>query len=343
MRIKGDEYDYIVTPFQEKLGSILSLPYWAPWAVISGVLLGVHLEAGRGEGLGLSGWYAVIVSCSLPGLAAVATIWFSKALEQFTPRLFMFIERPKKDVVEWYEGEVRSIFSSLWMSVGGILLICLCLFCIKKGPLWKAYGISSWEVSKPLVIVIVTELLVGFLGGAMLYTMFGIGRMMHRLGKKEHIKVSVYHHPVTSVRAVGRLLTKISLVVVALYIFGISSSLCSESVKELKIYVVILVFAVVVTCFFIFPQIKIHQIMARVKHERLSEHCSRVEKALEKVKENPSRGNIEEVRELFEVQRSLKGVGEWPFDTRLLLTVLTGVAVPLMVVLLQLFFEWLRG
>lgn len=67
-----------------------------------------------------------------------------------------------------------------------------------------------------------------------------------------------------------------------------------------------------------------------------------IEESLQAVTEDPSVGNIQRVRELFEIQRSLNGMGEWPFNTKLLLTLLTGIAIPIFVVLLQIICSKLK-
>ena len=340
MKIEKEDFDYIVTPFQEKLSNITALPYWAFWLIFSSILFLIHMQIMRGKNLVLSQWYSIIVTSFLPGLIAIATIWSSKALERFTPSLLLFVNKPREDALEWYAREIRSIFHPLWMSAAGAGLIPVCLVCTWKDPLWEVYRAGSTEIGKPEVILMITASMVGFLGGALLFTMFKIAHMINDLGKIEKIKVSIYQHPATSVKAIGTLLTKISLSAVGLYIFGISSSIFAQATKEIEIYIAVVVFGAVVMCFFIFPQIKVHQIMARVKHERLRAFSTYVEKALDDVMQKPSEENLHGIRELFEVQSSLNGMGEWPFDTKLVITILSGIAIPLVVVLLQFLFRF---
>jgi hypothetical protein len=76
--------------------------------------------------------------------------------------------------------------------------------------------------------------------------------------------------------------------------------------------------------------------MSKVKHIKLRVFSEYLENALDKVTKDPSSENIQRVRELFEIQNSLNGMGEWPFDTKLLLTIIIGIAIPVVLVILQI-------
>ena len=320
------DYDYIVTPYQEKLVRLLPWPYPFAWMFFSCLLLAYHLTALWVSKDSLEPLWSIIVIGLLPGFIAIGTIWFSKILEQFTPSLYLFINWPEEQVRKWYESEIRAIFNSRWMFGGGIAMAILTLICIYTGPLWpdKLY---------PKITCIVLVSVLGFLAGGMIYTMVRIPIMIHKLGRIEEIRVSVYQHPLTSVKAVGRLLGKISIIIIGLYIFGISYHLFCEA-NQLTTFVTVF-FGFFILTFFILPQLNVHKIMAKVKHRRLRNFSIHLEESLQAVTKEPTRENVQRVRELFEVQRSLSMMGEWPFDTKLLLVILTGIAMPIIIVLLQ--------
>jgi len=72
---------------------------------------------------------------------------------------------------------------------------------------------------------------------------------------------------------------------------------------------------------------------------RLREFSRHLEEALEGVTREPSRESVQRVRELFEIQKSLNEMGEWPFDTRKVFLIISGIAIPLIVVLLQIIWS----
>ena len=133
---------------------------------------------------------------------------------------------------------------------------------------------------------------------------------------------------------------RLSFTIVVVYLFGISSRIGSQ--PNLLMLFTTSLFGLFVIAFFIFPQLNVHKIMSKVKHRKLMNFSNYIEESLQAVTEDPSVGNIQRVRELFEIQRSLNGMGEWPFNTKLLLTLLTGIAIPIFVVLLQIICSKLK-
>lgn len=331
-KVESDEqkdYDYIVTPYQERIADILELPYPIFWFVVSSVLLGLHLFIlGEYNELHKKNIWPHICIGFLPFLIATGTIWFSKTLEDFTPSIFKFIAWPKEKILSWYENEIRLIFNDKRMAISGLFFsVCLPLTGFWK-PLWHADTIAY--VSLLLMVFVLS-----FLAGGMIYTMIRILIMVCKMSKIDDIKVSVYQHPVTSVKAVGKLMLRLSLIIIVVYLFGISYFLGSKP-SPLMISIT-LFFGLFVMFFFIYPQLNVHKIMYKVKHKKLMSFSSYIEESLQAVTEDPSVDNVQRVRELFEVQQSLNGMGEWPFNTKLFITLLTGIAIPILVVLVQWF------
>ena len=216
------------------------------------------------------------------------------------------------------------------MVVTGCLLAPICICSISTFDFWR----NSSPFSLTVLAIIVT--LIGFLGGTLLFVILRIAIMIHRIGNIEAIKVSVYQHPLSSIKAVGSLLFRISIIALFVYFFGISMLFTGIKQHGGMVFIIIAFFGAVVVLFFILPQVKIHQIMFKVKHQRLRDFSVHLESALEQVTMDPSQINIQRVRELFEIQKSLNGMGEWPFDLQLLLLLITGIAIPIAVVVIQI-------
>jgi hypothetical protein len=330
MEGEKETFDYIVTPFPEKIAKILHLPYPVTWLIISVFLFVLHAGACYYSGSPLDDVLLLMVLAFLPSFIASGIIWFSKALERFTPSIFLFIDWPKEKILEWYKSELWAIFSLKWMVIVGVILSGICLGSMFFNDFWL--GLKNL----PKMTYGIMMAVIGFLGGGMLYAMIRIAVMVNKMGKLEAIKVSIYQHPITSVKAVGNLLSRIALIVIGIYLFGISSVFIEAGSRGKLILGIVGFFGVIVIAFFIFPQIRIHQIMSKVKHMRLRKFSRHVEEAFEHVTTEPSRDNIQRVRELFNIQESLSEMGEWPFDSRYLFLIITGIAIPLIVVLLQI-------
>jgi hypothetical protein len=170
--------------------------------------------------------------------------------------------------------------------------------------------------------------------------MLRISIMVYKLGRIDELKVSIYQHPVTSVRAIGKLMSRLALTILIIYIFGMSYYF-GDNPGTLMLFMN-LFFGILVLGFFIYPQINVHKMMSKVKHKKLMRFSSYLEESLQAVTEDPSGVHIQRVRELFEIQRSLNGMGEWPFNTKLLLTIITGIGIPVLVVLIQIICSWLN-
>jgi hypothetical protein len=334
METKNNDFDYIVTPFPERIARILRLPYPVAWLIISGFLFGLHvggcLYSGSPVKLAI---VRLAILALLPTCIATGIVWFSKALEKFTPSIFLFIDWPRDKILEWYESELRSIFNLKWMVLTGVVLAGVCLISGLPHDFWAGFR------NLPTVTFRIMMVAVGFLGGGMFYAMIRIALMVHKMGKLEAIKVSIYQHPLTSVKSVGNLLGKIALVAIGIYLLGMLYVFGKTGEHGKLVFWIVVFFAVVVGSFFVFPQIKIHQMMSKVKHMRLREFSRHLEEALEGVTREPSRESVQRVRELFEIQKSLNEMGEWPFDTRKVFLIITGIAIPLIVVLLQIIWS----
>lgn len=326
MKKKEKDYDYIVTPFHEKLSCFVPLPYPVVWIIYSCVLLAGHVFL-LSDSKETSLLIPHLIMGLLPAFLSVATIWFSKLLERFTPAMLIFIDWPKDKCLQWYDSEVKTIFNNKRMCFSGLTMIVVMLPFVLIGPLMPTH---VWPRATFLIIMCTLN----FFAGSMIYTMIRIWIMVYKLGNIKEIKVSVYQHPVTSVKAVGKLLSKITMTIIAIYIFGVSYLIFSK--PNSLMFFICLFFGIFVMAFFIFPQIKIHTIMSNIKHSRLRKFSVHLEDALQKVTDDPSGGNVQKVRELFEIQQSLNSMGEWPFDTKLILAIITSVGIPLVVVLLQI-------
>jgi hypothetical protein len=179
----------------------------------------------------------------------------------------------------------------------------------------------------------------------MLYSMIEIGKIISAFGDVEKLKVSIYQHPSASPKAAGGLLFGISCYAALTYIVGFVAVYFKflkpgfgimKPVQYFPIVALLLIFGLFVIGYFIFPQIKIHELMSKYKHKRIREFSKHLDGALEKVMNEPSRTNLEHVKELFEVQKELNGMSEWSFDTKFLLTLISVIIIPVLIVIIQI-------
>lgn len=320
-------YDEIVTPFTERIADVFKIHYIVFWVIIGFIVTFIHAAImSKYEGIQIDIMWPSISFGMLPSANIIATIYFSKLLERFTPSLYNILSWEKNTSIIWYTRQLRKIFSDKNFVISGLAMCLLLTPIALYGPLLPEHYIA--RISFMVLMSIVT-----FTSGGILYSLVTIIIMLDDLAKTNALKVSIYQHHLTSIKAIGSLMTKISITALLLYFLGISYSMACEQTMITAITTAI--FGVIILLLFILPQLKVHNIMSRVKQKRLIVFSMHLEKSLHDVTINPSEGNISQVRELFAIQNSLNEMNEWPFDTKMLITVLTGIAVPILLVLLQ--------
>lgn len=330
MEEKKSDYDYIVTPYQESISNFFHIPFTVFWSLYTAITISIDVFVLFKYQESKEVVIPHIILGFLPGVIAISTIWFSKILENFTPSLFMFIDWTKERTLNWYSAEIRSIFNFKRMALSGFLMAVIMVPLSFQGPLMPIHIIPSAS----FILMMVS---MNFLAGSLIYVLVRICCMVNHLGEIESIKISVYQHPLSSIKAVGKLMGQISMATMLIYILAVSFHIFTRS-DPMMISITIF-FGIFVLFIFIFPQIKIHKIMSNVKYKKIRCFATYLEDALEKVTEDPSPENVQRVKELFGVQQSLSQMGEWPFETRVLFPILTGIAIPIIVALLQLIFK----
>jgi len=323
-----EDYDHIVTPITEIIPNALNVHYGVFWTLIGAIATSLQVsiihEHMHGDTKAL--WAAVVFGL-LPFATIIAGIYFSKLLERFTPTLMTILAGDREENLAWYTREIKSIFFSERLIASGVTMTAVIIWASRYDQ------VLNPEELLPKASFLVALALEGMASGALLYSLVRIMWMIRGLGKKTNICVSIYQHPLTSIRAIGLLMTKMSVFIVVLYSMGISYTLaCSQ---DLIGYIFAAVFGGFVLLFFTYPQFKVHTIMSRVKHQRLIEFSTHLEKALEDVTADPSDENINQARELIGIQRSLNEMNDWPFDLKMIGTLMTSVAIPFALPLIE--------
>jgi hypothetical protein len=318
----ADDLDAIVTPFPERLGSTFKLPYRAVWMMIFSGLLSARLFTIFSNN---EPWITAVPSAGfafLPCALGMLIVFYSKLIEQFTPTMCQFLNRPRDQAREWFETQIRRVFNDKWMISSGVALTAVFIPVVMQGGFYP-------EAQTSRIAFLVNMGAMSFMGGAMLAVMGGITSMIWCIGHCGMLTIQLFPHPHASIKSIGTLLGKISTSLMAVY-FTTVLSMIPVTIDVVTMAVTTL-FAGIVILFFIIPQIKIHRIMVENKYNKVAMLSGLVEEALDKVKGEPSQDNIRQIQQLFDIHRSLNEVDEWPFNHKLFLSVLGSVIVPLVV------------
>ncbi len=329
-----EAFDYMVTPFQERMARILPVPYAIAWLIFCQLLFLADFLIVR--------FYEADANTLLPSLAliavicgeAVAVVRASKLLERFARALLTFALVERAKLLQWYNDQLRKVFEPKYMAAtGGLFIIILLVpMFVSQGIPWR----QSWPGRIMLQLIFV---LVAFGGGAMFYCLVRIALLVVAIGRLP-LRIAIHQHPAASIGALGTVLFKITLGAVGVFAVGLIAWVLIEGIdptarKGLIAIIWPLVFGLFLIGYAIFPQIGVHDLMAKAKFARIRKFSAHVENALQRVTDEPSSENIRRLNELFQVERELNGMREWPFDTKTLLLFLGSVVVPIAITILN--------
>jgi hypothetical protein len=140
-------------------------------------------------------------------------------------------------------------------------------------------------------------------------------------------------------QALGSAFLKMSLITIVCFIFLVFTILVSPLTSNIIILIWVGIGSVLILCFFLVPQLGIHRIMAVEKRQQLISFSKHLEEALSKSMNEPTSENMQRLKEMFELQAYLKSLNDWPFDTSTLWQLISALLIPLLLVILQIFFK----
>lgn len=339
----SSEIPDIATSLQARFvrGFVLSNP-------LSWFIFGLGLVTGYGVlAILLKSGFKLLLSISLLFTAIVfygnVFIYCSRALKDFQLVLPNFINLPdSSDVGRWFQEQLGAILNSKWMGFLGSAVAVGIVSTVAYVTEWYSFP-HSWfgnNIYLKLYLTIVLGI-VSFCMGAHVWLLFATALFVRRLGKIKIVKVSIYQHPSTSVKAIGTLFFKFSFSALGIYILWILAVLSSPLKEEVGYAILgwIIVMGILLVAYFVFPQYEIHKIMSELKHEKMRSFSKYLESSLESAIESPTSENVTRLKELFELQKHLDGMDDWPFNIQQILSILGAIIIPILLVILKILFD----
>jgi len=308
----------------------IPLPFPLPWLLIGGVLFGI--------GCVIVGLYEkdsrairlLAIDATLIAAIANAVIFFEMLLDQIADTVSDLLKheeqkKAKKWIRKWYDN----IFWSKKNVFAGLVLGTVIVVARLVG--WNSLFTSMAGDAYAYFI----KFVIGVVGGSMLWIMLGIARVMLSLGKDVNIKPSIFDTSTSSLRTASLVLWKVSFVAALTYILGVSQIfLCSIKIGTFS-KIITIFFGMFIVLYFIVPQINIHKTLLKLKRERLGALVKQIDNTFDEVAKTPTPTNINQLRELFDLQHVVNGKKSWSFGTTELLILLGTVLVPLILFILE--------
>ena len=183
---------------------------------------------------------------------------------------------------------------------------------------------------------------IGFLGGSMFYVLLALGWTAYHVGysdRMQKMKVSVFQLPAGIFNVISRFMLKVCFVATALYLLGVSRLYVQEYMQHEglnpKLGGLPIFFGIFIFAYFVVTQLSVHDAMRKAKNRELSKLAPTIEKRFELTVEDPHKDNIDRLRDLFELQRTLAKSPSWDFGWKELIPIFGTVLVPLIVLLVE--------
>lgn len=324
LRNYQDNPDAWQTKFQEKVG----LPFPIPWVVVGIVFFMIGFGLKQVLMAPEMDLRIVAILSALIAATANSVAYYEKVLDKATESIPHLLRENADGIKTWLDRWYRYIFWSSRNIYSGIVLAVVCLASIHFSD-----GLGEGGVGRTYNEILIG--IVGFLGGTMLWTMIGIARMTSSLGTSVRIRASIFDSQTSTLRIASGIVWRVAITAAFVYLLGVSLYPVCEIELKGSIYFIIVGFGIFVFMYFIAPQANIHKTLTDLKRERLRVLVLQIDKTFDRVAVDPTVDNIGQLRDLFNLQKTLNGKAAWAFGTKELLTLLGSVMVPLVVILVN--------
>jgi len=279
-------------------------------------------------------WRASIIFPVVFFFAMAEIVWSKNAFYKLEGLMVaLFSSRKHPAVQRWYRKRIEWMYDPMRSTVTALLFIPL-LIVVQQSIGW-----NSW-IEDPLLRgydTICQTLMLGAAAGSQ-WPFANISAFVMRLPTKG-FSVNFYAHPKDSIMSLASLLLKIDLGGVMLtFLISIALFISPVSIPPLIYGLLISVFLWAGAWFFL-TQYAIHESMQNEKRNRLRLVSERMMKIMDSVATNPNPANQREFEELKHVYDAIVDLPEWPFRTQTVLTLTSGVLVPVAITILDLLMK----
>ena len=312
------------TKFQEKIG----LPFPIPWIIVGigtfmfGFALKQMLPAP------LMDLRMVAILSALVAAIANSVVYYENILDRATESIPHLLREDADGIERWLDKWYGYIFWSSRNVYSGVLLCIVCIVSI-----YFSGGLGRGNAGAAFGYVMIG--LIGFLGGSMFWTMIGIAKMTSSLGSSVKIRASIFDSQTSTLKIASGIIWRVAITAAVVYLLGVSMyPICGVNLAG-TIYVIVIGFGAFIFIYFIAPQVNIHNTLLELKRDRLRVLVVQIDKTFDRVADDPTLDNIGQLRDLFNLQKTLNGKAAWAFGTKELLSLLGSVLIPLIVIVIN--------
>lgn len=321
-----------IRSYSERMVSWLPMPFWVSWLLFWLVIFAVDFFVLKGSQslhnplteLGIALFFASI-SISLGLCARVMTNLYQS--------LLLFIEDDQSEFEQWYYGRLKWAYTGFFPILFGVLF---------AGGVELTIGasVNSFNLINEWVLYFRTvyRLLGFFLLGVSIWSLINVLIFPSQLVRFK-FKMRLSNLSGIGLQSLGEAFLKMSLLIIGCFTVLVCAILVSPLSGNYVVLIWVGIGSALIFCFFLLPHVGIHRIMAVEKRQQLVFFSNHLEEAMVKSRTEPSLENMQKLRELFELQKHLKDMNDWPFNVSALWQIISALFIPLLLVLLEIILK----
>ncbi|MCK5023874.1 MAG: hypothetical protein KAS04_06880, partial [Candidatus Aenigmarchaeota archaeon] len=308
--------------------------YTTGWIILAAVLLFIHIAIIHAFEESILSWDSVKVPLILSLMVffnGQVICFTTSSFRRFALVLPSFVKTPEGELLErWYAKEYEKMTSDKMMVLFGVVFGFIVQLYINYLGLQYEHLISNAFTN--IVVFIVT-----YFSGIGLYMMIATAYMVDKIADLK-LRKFVYQHPKKSVKSIGKLFFMLSFCAIIMYfLYAIWFIFSGWDFGPLP-QAMFVTWGVIIIGYFIVPQIKIHRILVDNKHKLLNSLLPILEDNLKFSIEKPSKENIKRHSALLLLHQEVEKMKTWPFDPEALITLISAIVIPLVIVGIQMYF-----
>lgn len=270
-----------------------------------------------------------LIISAIIGLQGTAINWAHNRIKSFYDILPNIVNLPREAIIGSFKEQEADIFDDKRTTIFAIVFI---IFVHISGIDYHAISFSS-SISD--MIFKLGYYFAVYIEGVGLYILIMTAWMIHKIGTLP-LQVSALF---SDFHAIGMLYSKFTIYAASAYVmWGIFHMIVPPQFSSLQMILWFSGFAVLLFTYFIVPQVSIHRMMTSTKKEKIEMFSSQMSAALEEPFRVPNKENASYLKDMLSVRNQLNQMSDWPFGTYEILQIALILVIPLIVVLLEIFY-----
>ena len=313
----------------EKFVSSIPVPYYLGWLLYAAAFFSISCLVLMLFEKSLRYIDGFLIISVIIGLQGTAINWAHNRIKSFHDIFLNIVNLPRETIIRSFEEQEADIFNDRMMIIFAILFI---IFVHISGI---DYHEVSFNSSISDIIFKLGYYFAVYIEGAGLYILIMTAWTVNKIGKLP-LQVSASF---SDFHSIGMLFSKFTIYASSAYImWGIFHMIVPPRFSSLQMILWFSSFAILLFAYFILPQVSIHRMMTSTKKEKIEMFSSQMSAALEEPFRVPNKENALYLKDMLSVQTQLNQMCDWPFGTYEILQIALILIIPLIVVLLEIFY-----